>query len=650
MRTLYADTSHQIDVFKDHATQLEQTEGDANEAAQLMKEFNEEMEGDFAMMKRKDDWNKQIDHFTEACLGKKKEVPATTLDLSKYLTDIISAAEPSIQPNATTIVGWHPLDNEMIKVFYATENAEMKMGKTMKDIRDAGHNVDITPTVWRVMRGGDAEMQNAHGLDKASKVGRSVCPLKTTYGNTFGCVVSGPPCIPDPLLEQLCRQAGPLLEHVWKTEQAMVAVNNVMEFLKKATSFNKQLVYVTFKQFEAGDFKRPGANGDVWGWQPLMGLSSDKEFILPLRWKFGDPVGVLRMTCGTFTKIDEQLIVLFMVMSEVIKEAVTEIEGLTPGDAPPLNKMDKVLGAYEAMRMRSPQLMQDEINDQLRIFDASKVFSEIKFLKEEVIDGESQRMVQAILIMCGHKRKDLLKWAQVQTILKNPGMLHEKMLELNITDGTDQGPGGERWAEAQACLKNLDIDAIEENCVQSLGLLIRWYKSVNSGHSIATAIEQEAKPPPPDPVADAVFDQIDTDKSGFIDAKELVVYMLKEYTSKVAHTLLRVLDADADKKITRDEWRRGWADGLLDQVLLKEHERVKETAQEGARLARRRGSSVMAMSAAAAARSIDPERLKELMGECDGAPKKDEGKKKKAAGAEGSSKNLTGAKKGAKKK
>ena len=160
---------------------------------------------------------------------------------------------------------------------------------------------------------------------------------------------------------------------------------------------------------------------------------------MALKWRpcatrlFPEPVGVLRMTCGTFTKIDEQLIVLFMVMSEVIKEAVTEIEGLTPGDAPPLNKMDKVLGAYEAMRMRSPQLMQDEINDQLRIFDASKVFSEIKFLKEEVIDGESQRMVQAILIMCGHKRKDLLKWAQVQTILKNPGMLHEKMLELNIT-------------------------------------------------------------------------------------------------------------------------------------------------------------------------------------------------------------------------
>ena len=105
------------------------------------------------------------------------------------------------------------------------------------------------------------------------------------------------------------------------------------------------------------------------------------------------------------------------------------------------------------------------------------------------------------------------------------------------------------------------------------------------------------------------------------------MYMVKEFTHKCAHTLLRVLDADADKKISREEWRRGWADGALDDVLLREHQKTVEAAEEGARMRQRREGGVMAMTAAAAAHQLSEKRQQELLGGPSG--KKGVGKKKK---------------------
>ena len=119
---------------------------------------------------------------------------------------------------AHTQVGWHPFDPSMLKVFYATDTAELQPGKNMRDLRE-NMEQGVSKAVWRGMHGGEAELANPHGLERTSKNGRSVCPLKSTAGKTFGCIVSGPPAVPDELLENLTRQAGPLLEHVWKTEQ-----------------------------------------------------------------------------------------------------------------------------------------------------------------------------------------------------------------------------------------------------------------------------------------------------------------------------------------------------------------------------------------------------------------------------------------------
>ena len=76
-------------------------------------------------------------------------------------------------------------------------------------------------SVWSVMKSGDPELNNAHGLKRVGETACSVAPIKATNGHTFGALVSGPPAVPDELLEMICKQAGPLLERVWKNEQVL---------------------------------------------------------------------------------------------------------------------------------------------------------------------------------------------------------------------------------------------------------------------------------------------------------------------------------------------------------------------------------------------------------------------------------------------
>ena len=192
----------------------------------------------------------------------------------------------------------------------------------------------------------------------------------------------------------------------------------------------------------------------------------------------------------------------------------------------------------------------------------------------------------------------------------------------------DESEVKKRFETCEYCLKSLDLDLmLETSATQAFTLIIRWLKAIIMARNIALALAKEAQPPPADPVADSLFDEIDVDKNGYIDSKELVMYMVKEFTHKCAHSLLRVLDADADKKISREEWRRGWADGALDDVLLREHQKTVEAAEEGARMRQRREGGVMAMTAAAAAHQLSEKRQQELLGGPSG--KKGVGKKKK---------------------
>ena len=83
--------------------------------------------------------------------------------------------------------------------------------------------------------------------------------------------------------------------------------------------------------------------------------------------------------------------------------------------------------------------------------------------------------------------------------------------------------------------------------------------------------------------------------------------MVREFPSKVAHTLLRVLDADGSGSISRQEWRKGWSSGCLQTLLLREHEAYGADHDEGGRLQHRRKGGVMELTVAAAAEQFEHE-------------------------------------------
>ena len=144
------------------------------QSASALQQFNEEMEGDFRLMTRKPIWSRAIDKFIDAALGKDKAVQDCTPALMEHLATVLGLAEPELTPNSTAVVGWHPNDNSMLKVFYGTESAELQPGHNVREIVKGNATQNVTKGVWRVMKGGEPEMENAHGLERTSTNHRSV--------------------------------------------------------------------------------------------------------------------------------------------------------------------------------------------------------------------------------------------------------------------------------------------------------------------------------------------------------------------------------------------------------------------------------------------------------------------------------------------
>ena len=61
-------------------------------------------------------------------------------------------------------------------------------------------------------------------------------------------------------------------------------------------------------------------------------------------------------------------------------------------------------------------------------------------------------------------------------------------------------------------------------------------------------------------MADKIFDSIDADKSGTIDADELLKHLLEAgVDSDEISDTFAAIDVDRDGAITREEWRAGYA-------------------------------------------------------------------------------------------
>ena len=81
----------------------------------------------------------------------------------------------------------------------------------------------------------------------------------------------------------------------------------------------------TFTRFDAKakrDITKPGANGDTWNWEPMVYGTDGKRFDFPVRWSLGDFIGVLTVQTGSFTEMNEGLLLMLKVLADVLDRAV----------------------------------------------------------------------------------------------------------------------------------------------------------------------------------------------------------------------------------------------------------------------------------------------------------------------------------------
>jgi len=156
-----------------------------------------------------------------------------------------------------------------------------------------------------------------------------------------------------------------------------------------------------------------------------------------------------------------------------------------------------------------------------------------------------------------------------------------------------------RWDAWHRATARLDFVDLEKHGTAPVKMLLRWVQACEMTHNIACAIEKELEASKESPMANQLFDIIDKDGDGYVDAKELVAYMIKEFSTTVAHRLLRVLDADNDVKVSRAEWHKGWNTGQMMEVL--DQARKEKEAGGKSRMQERRRANVMEMTVAAAA-------------------------------------------------
>jgi len=291
---------------------------------------------------------------------------------------------------------------------------------------------------------------------------------------------------------------------------------------------------------------------------------------------------VLTVTAGTYTPMDAELTLLLHTCAELLYRAVREIEESNVGGSAPLSSMVDLVTAFEGVQPAMPEVLQGQIRRSLERLDFRLVFAEIGASKTG-IGKEPLAALRAVLLLAGHKKKDVKEWAKVQKVLKKAKAIADEMGKLAPAEGlTSQTAAAKasqkRWEACDGALAELDLESVAADSSQALIVLVRWLRAVRIVRQLALAVPIAAREPPADAAAESMFTELDKDASGSLEAQELVVGLLTRFkiSSAKAQSLLRALDGGGDGKVSLKEWLRGWASGSLAEV-----KKVSEQSDQG---------------------------------------------------------------------
>lgn len=591
VRQELADAGRVVDRVKACEETLESALGETRESADELKDFKEKMLGDFELQERRPQWSTACRMFLDATesrstqgnsksdyarksvhakveSGEKGDKPDTT-KLAKLIADHLEIGEPRESPHAIAVVLYHPGApiTERMKVAYTTGEVGLKTGQSIAN--RSKRNDALVTAIWDVVNKGEPSLNNPHGIAGPGIV--SIMPLFSQERTRIGAVVSGGPNsapVPDEFLQQLCSMAGQIFERTGKLEAVYRMIQNVELFITKQCAAEYKLVYPVFTK----DAVVPKVD-DEWSWQPLMytKVDNDRVFELQLSWAHGEPIGVLQIELGTFTRMDEHLLAMLHTLAPVLEKGVRDAENLALGMEPPLATINQVMIEYELNLSNVATNLAAEMKYQVRssmVFYSAMVETVAYINKIE--DSDLLCVLQAILALAGYGTTK--GWKEVKSLLSKSGRKVSEILgEIDLVSVERQGDGKKwsiknmsksdkvkynRWNVADNYLKKANLDLLGRRSPVPVKILLRWLTCSRTVHRIAMAMA--AGEWVQDPKAQRLFDQIDTDNSGVLKTEEVVAFLVSKAGSENALKLVRVLDTNGDGMITTDEWHKGW--------------------------------------------------------------------------------------------
>ena len=152
-----------------------------------------------------------------------------------------------------------------------------------------------------------------------------------------------------------------------------------------------------------------------------------------------------------------------------------------------------------------------------------------------VAEPSSRTLPQAFLLMLGigkktRKGRGKEDWKNIVKGFRPPLNAYKAMLQLAKLE-PDNKITKKNWEDSIHTTRGLDANYIISHSPAPIVMLIRYMWIMRMLRDVCQAAWLESQPPPPNALADQVFDVIDNDHSGTVDAKELIGYLLRQARS-----------------------------------------------------------------------------------------------------------------------